>query len=107
MKLLANPNQSVSEIAYSVGFQALTQFNRLFRRIVGQSPTTFRCSLREASSPTNRMLGVVPKMGAAEHGDYISHRMNEVFELSDMITVMKDGALIPEKVRGSKRQRTL
>jgi hypothetical protein len=27
MKLLANPNQSVSEIAYSVGFQALTQFN--------------------------------------------------------------------------------
>src|SRR6202030_4382224 len=37
MKLLANPNQSVSEIAYSVGFQSLTQFNRLFRRIVGQS----------------------------------------------------------------------
>ena len=51
MKLLANPNQSVSEIAYSVGFQALTQFNRLFRRIVGQSPTTFRCSLREARVP--------------------------------------------------------
>jgi AraC-like DNA-binding protein len=51
MKLLANPNQSVSEIAYSVGFQSLTQFNRLFRRIVGQSPTTFRCSLREISSP--------------------------------------------------------
>src|ERR1700676_3009264 len=51
MKLLANPNQSVSEIAYSVGFQSLTQFNRLFRRIVGQSPTTFRCCLREVSSP--------------------------------------------------------
>jgi AraC-like DNA-binding protein len=44
-KLLAKPKQSVSEIAYSVGFQSLTQFNRLFRRIVGQSPTTFRCSL--------------------------------------------------------------
>ena len=54
MKLLANPNQSVSEIAYSVGFQSLTQFNRLFRRIVGQSPTTFRCSLREACCPPNR-----------------------------------------------------
>jgi AraC-like DNA-binding protein len=51
MKLLANPNQSVSVIAYSVGFQSLTQFNRLFRRIVGQSPTTFRCSLREVSIP--------------------------------------------------------
>jgi ABC-type sugar transport system ATPase subunit len=33
--------------------------------------------------------------------------MNEVFELADMIIVMKDGALIPEKVRGLKRQRTL
>jgi AraC-like DNA-binding protein len=55
MKLLANPNQSVSVIAYSVGFQSLTQFNRLFRRTVGQSPTTFRCSLREVSSPPKPM----------------------------------------------------
>jgi AraC-like DNA-binding protein len=45
-KLLVNPNLSVSEIAYSVGFQSLTQFNRLFRRTVGESPTAFRCSLK-------------------------------------------------------------
>jgi YesN/AraC family two-component response regulator len=45
-KLLVNPNLSVSEIAYRVGFQSLTQFNRLFRRTVGESPTAFRCSLK-------------------------------------------------------------
>jgi YesN/AraC family two-component response regulator len=44
--LLVNPNLSVSEIAYRVGFQSLTQFNRLFRRTVGESPTAFRCSLK-------------------------------------------------------------
>ena len=67
MKLLANPNQSVSEIAYSVGFQSLTQFNRLFRRIVGQSPTTFRCSLREACSPPNRNGAAVAVDGELPH----------------------------------------
>jgi len=46
-KLLVNPNLSVSEIAYRVGFQSLTQFNRLFRRIVGQSPTGLRRDARE------------------------------------------------------------
>lgn len=40
--LLANPNQRVSEIAYQVGFQSLTQFNRTFKRVFGQTPTAFR-----------------------------------------------------------------
>ena len=43
--LLLNPNLRVSEIAYEVGFQSLTHFNRVFHRIVGQSPTAFRGSL--------------------------------------------------------------
>ena len=42
---LANPNLRVSEIAYDVGFQSLTQFNRTFRRIIGQSPTAYRDKL--------------------------------------------------------------
>jgi AraC-like DNA-binding protein len=67
MKSLANPNQSVSEIAYSVGFRSLTQFNRLFRRIVGQSPTTFRCSLREAISPPNGNGATVAVNGELPH----------------------------------------
>jgi AraC-like DNA-binding protein/ligand-binding sensor protein len=42
---LLNPNLRVSEIAYDVGFQSLTQFNRTFKRVFGQSPTDFRTHL--------------------------------------------------------------
>ena len=41
-KSLLNPNRRISEIAYDVGFQSLTQFNRTFRRIFGQSPSEYR-----------------------------------------------------------------
>lgn len=40
--LLLNPNLRVSEIAYEVGFQSLTHFNRVFKKILGQSPTVYR-----------------------------------------------------------------
>ena len=43
--LLLNPNLRVSEIAYEVGFQSLTHFNRVFRKIAGQSPTDYRSQL--------------------------------------------------------------
>ncbi len=43
--LLLNPNLRVSEIAYEVGFQSLTHFNRVFKSIVGQSPTEYRQQL--------------------------------------------------------------
>ena len=42
---LLNPNRRISEIAYDVGFQSLTQFNRTFRRIYGQSPSQFRTQI--------------------------------------------------------------
>jgi AraC-like DNA-binding protein len=32
----------ISEIAYQIGYQSLSQFNRSFARITGKSPTTFR-----------------------------------------------------------------
>lgn len=49
---LLNPNLRVSEIAYDVGFQSLTQFNRTFKRVFGQSPSEFRArmSSREGSA---------------------------------------------------------
>jgi AraC-like DNA-binding protein/ligand-binding sensor protein len=43
--LLLNPNLRVSEIAYEVGFQSLTHFNRTFKGIVGESPTEYRSRL--------------------------------------------------------------
>src|ERR1700674_3205354 len=42
---LLNPSRRISEIAYDVGFQSLTQFNRTFKRVFGQSPTEFRAHL--------------------------------------------------------------
>lgn len=46
--LLLNPNLRVSEIAYEVGFQSLTHFNRVFKKIVGESPTEYRGHLPKA-----------------------------------------------------------
>ena len=46
--LLLNPNLRVSEIAYEVGFQSLTHFNRVFKKVIGQSPTEYRCQLTSA-----------------------------------------------------------
>jgi len=43
--LLLNPNLRISEIAYEVGFQSLTHFNRVFRRVMRQSPTDYRAQL--------------------------------------------------------------
>jgi len=43
--LLLNPNLRISEIAYEVGFQSLTHFNRVFKKIIGQSPTVYRSKL--------------------------------------------------------------
>ncbi|MDD5200496.1 MAG: helix-turn-helix domain-containing protein [Terrimicrobiaceae bacterium] len=46
--LLLNPNLRVSEIAFEVGFQSLTHFNRVFKKIAGQSPTEYRLQLTPA-----------------------------------------------------------
>jgi len=43
--LLLNPNLRISEIAFEVGFQSLTHFNRVFKRVLGQSPTDYRLQL--------------------------------------------------------------
>jgi AraC-like DNA-binding protein/ligand-binding sensor protein len=46
--LLLNPNLRISEIAYEVGFQSLTHFNRVFKNVVGESPTEYRSHLPKA-----------------------------------------------------------
>ena len=40
--LLRNPNLRISEIAFAAGFQSLSQFNRVFKRFSGTSPTQYR-----------------------------------------------------------------
>jgi AraC-like DNA-binding protein/ligand-binding sensor protein len=42
--LLIDRNRRISEVAYDVGFQSLTHFNRIFRKLVGASPSSYRRS---------------------------------------------------------------
>lgn len=39
---LLNAHTRISEAAYAAGFQSLSQFNRVFRRVAGEPPTTYR-----------------------------------------------------------------
>ncbi len=43
--LLHNPKLRISEIAYEVGFQSLSQFNRAFKSVTGKAPSEYRRSL--------------------------------------------------------------
>ena len=43
--LLQNPNLRISEIAFDVGFQSLSQFNRAFKQVVGEAPRDHRAQL--------------------------------------------------------------
>ena len=43
---LHETNLRVSEIAFAVGFQSLSQFNRTFKKLSGKSPMAYRSSAR-------------------------------------------------------------
>ncbi len=49
--LLLNPHKRISEAAYEAGFQSRSQFNRVCRKSVGESPTIWREKLHN-QSPT-------------------------------------------------------
>ena len=41
-ELLLDPHARIGEAAYAAGFQSLSQFNRAFKRVMGEQPTTWR-----------------------------------------------------------------
>jgi AraC-like DNA-binding protein/ligand-binding sensor protein len=55
--LLLNPHLRVNEIAYTVGFQSLTHFNRIFREITGEAPTVFRDNAARPAKGVTRNRG--------------------------------------------------
>lgn len=55
-QLLLNPYKRVSEAAYEAGFQSLSQFNRMFHRIAGESPSTYRDRLHSGSPRSSARL---------------------------------------------------
>ena len=44
-QLLAHTQITIAETAFAVGFQSISQFNRTFRKLAGQSPTKYRLAL--------------------------------------------------------------
>jgi AraC-like DNA-binding protein len=48
--ILQNPNKRISEAAFETGFQSLSQFNRVFRKIAGESPTVWREKMRRSTA---------------------------------------------------------
>ena len=52
--LLRNSNLRISEIAFAVGFQSLSQFNRVFKKLTRKSPTQFREGLKKRKKIINR-----------------------------------------------------
>lgn len=42
LALLQDVDLRISEVAFAVGFQSLSQFNRVFKRLTGKSPTEVR-----------------------------------------------------------------
>lgn len=41
-QMLLNPNLHVQEVAFAVGFQSVAHFNRVFKKLVGTAPGTYR-----------------------------------------------------------------
>ena len=52
--LLRNSNLRISEIAFAVGFQSLSQFNRVFKKLTRKSPTQFRAWHKERTKGINQ-----------------------------------------------------
>ncbi len=55
--LLAEDGSSVTEVAYEVGFEDLSNFVRTFRRAAGMSPGEFRRAARRDRDEAERRLG--------------------------------------------------
>lgn len=57
--LLLNPHKRISEAAFEAGFQSLSQFNRVFRRIAGEAPTVYRERLHGSDNPLHERRSLV------------------------------------------------
>ena len=51
---MLNPHARISETAFAAGFQSLSQFNRVFRRIAGEAPSTYRDRLHSTTASCAR-----------------------------------------------------
>ena len=53
-QMLLNTHTRVSEAGYAAGFQSLSQFNRVFRRVAGEAPSSYRDRIHELNGHSTR-----------------------------------------------------
>jgi len=67
MFLLRETDRSVTDICLDVGFASLGTFSRMFRRIVGETPSAYRCGHGPVVAPHCVQLAAMrPRMAASE-----------------------------------------
>jgi AraC-like DNA-binding protein len=67
-QLLKN-DKGVSETCFMVGFESLTSFSGLFKRTVGESPSSYVARQRELRQKANESpFSYIPKCYAYQHG---------------------------------------
>jgi len=59
---LQNVHIRISEAAFAAGFQSLSQFNRVFRRVAGEAPTSYREKLPGQASPPGAVVARPQRM---------------------------------------------
>lgn len=66
---LFRSNKTVAEVCYSVGFESLTTFSGLFKRIAGVSPSVYLSKQQEMKTQISKTpLAFVPGCFAHQHG---------------------------------------
>jgi len=57
IKLLQNPSASITDVCYTVGFNDLSHFTRIFRRYTGVAPSAYRKNLKTAHASLLPLAG--------------------------------------------------
>ena len=57
VKLLQNPSASITDVCYTVGFNDLSHFTRIFRRYIGVAPSAYRKNLKIAHASLLPLAG--------------------------------------------------
>ncbi len=78
-KQLLQTNKSVSEVSFLVGFDSLTSFSGLFKRIVSVPPTIYLMQHQKMKTEISKTpLAFVPSCYAYQHGWYENSNFEEV-----------------------------
>jgi YesN/AraC family two-component response regulator len=60
-RLLANPRLTVTEVAYAVGFNDLSTFDKVFKKIVGAAPRVYRRACLAPTAIPDNTFAIPPK----------------------------------------------